>query len=67
MDSIRKALGLSVLGVVLAGMTAAPFVVEHDRGLASAPAIVEHDRSMAWAPAIVEHDRTALVVEHDRN
>ena len=66
MASIRKALGLSVLGVLLAGVTAAPFIVEHDRARASAPAIVEHDRARASLPAI-EHDRTAVIVEHDRN
>lgn len=67
MASIRKALGLSVMGVMLAGVMAAPFVVEHDRSRASAPAVVEHDRSLASAPVVDGHDRTAVIIEHDRN
>jgi len=67
MASIRKALGLSVVGVLLAGVMTAPFVVDHDRSLASAPAVVEHDRSLASVPAVDGHDRTAVIIEHDRN
>jgi hypothetical protein len=66
MASIRKALGLSVLGVMVAGVMSAPFIVEHDRARAEAPAIVEHDRTRASLPAI-EHDRTAAIINHDRN
>ncbi len=67
METIRKALGLGILGVMLAGMTAAPFVVEHDRSGASVPAVA-HDRSQASAPVVDGHDRTAFLVDgHDRN
>jgi hypothetical protein len=72
MESIRKAIGLSVLGVMLAGMTAAPFVVEHDRSQASAPAVVEHERTADIinhdrAGEIINHDRTAEILNHDRD
>ena len=66
MASIRRALGFGVVGVMLAGMVAAPFAVEHDRSLASVPAVA-HDRSQASAPVVDGHDRTAAIIEHDRN
>jgi len=66
---MRKALGVAVLGVVLAGGSTA-VIVEHDRSMAAGPAIVEHDRSMAFEPTYVEHDRSLAYIpsiEHDRN
>jgi hypothetical protein len=79
MNSIRKALGVSVLAVVTGSLTAAPFVaarfdvranapiVEHDGARANAP-IVEHEGARANAP-IVEHEGARadyMIVEHDR-
>jgi hypothetical protein len=67
MEKIRKALGVAVLGVLLAGGSAT-LAMEHEQnvipapvndqssGHASDPMIVEHDRNQAYAP-VVEHDR----------
>jgi hypothetical protein len=80
MQTIRKSLGVAVLGVLLAGGVAT-VAMEHEQnviplpagdqrsGQALDPMIVEHDRSQAYAP-VVEHDRNQAgvpVVEHDRN
>jgi hypothetical protein len=67
METMRKAVGLMVAGVLLAGGAAVLAseqhpgvvptpVVEHDRNQASDPMIVEHDRNQAFDPMIVEHD-----------
>ena len=53
MKAIRKAIGLSVVGVVLAA--GSPVFVEHDLSQASDPVIVEHDLSQA-SIQYVEHD-----------
>ena len=67
MASIRKALGLSVLGVMLAGAVAAPFVVERNHDRAD---IINHDRADIInhdRAEIINHERTAEIVNHDRN
>jgi hypothetical protein len=54
METIRKAIGFSVVAIVLAA-SGSPVFVEHDLSQANAP-YIEHDNNVALSPVIDGHE-----------